>query len=242
VVVSSVILTSMQRQYRSVLIGCVAICSGLLPGSANAQPAASALHQWAVETELIQPFIPTVRIMQLRITRRVWGPTWSEPSAGLGARSSSDPANAWARGSHDSVDPHGDIVVGVYGRPNINHDVLESISEYMAEVGYRHYFWRGLHAEALLFAGKAWGTNKFDKKHYSTPSLFASTNVGYRLDFLEPGGLYADRAGAVGFYAAAQFGVLTSLGYLGLDVNDIGPRNGKPDWFIQGNLLVGASF
>jgi hypothetical protein len=209
-------LTSMQRKYRSVLIGCMAgaICAGLLPGNANAQPPATAPHQWAIETELIQPFIPTVRIMQLRITRTVWG--------GLHRR--------------------GDIVAGIYVRPNINHDVLESISEYMAEVGYRHYFWRGLHAEALLFAGKAWGTNKFDKKYYSTPSLFASTNVGYRLDFLEPGGLYADRAGAVGFYAAAQFGVLTSLGYLGLDVNDIGPRNGKPDWFIQGNLLVGASW
>jgi hypothetical protein len=182
---------------------------------AQATDAPAPTHRWGVETELIQPFIPTVHILQVRLTRTLWGEL-----------------------------PHarGDVIVGFYARPDIEHDVVESISEYMGEIGYRHYFWRGLHAEALLFGGKAWGTNKFDGKYYSPTTLFASTNLGYRLDFFEPGGFSADRPGAVGFYVAAQVGLLTSAGYLGLDVNDIGPRDGKPDWFLQGNLLVGASF
>lgn len=61
-------------------------------------------------------------------------------------------------------------------------------------------------------------------------------NVGYRFAFFERGGLI-ERYAPVGLFVAPQFGVLGSLG-----VADIGPRNGKPDWFLQGNLLVGATF
>ena len=198
------------------------------PDVAPSAASNAADHRWGIETELIQPFIPTVNIFQVRATRTVWG---------------------------RATQAHGDVVVGAYLRPNIDHDVVASISEYMGEIGYRHYFWRGLHAEAMLFGGKAWGTNKVDGKYYEPVTLFSSTNIGYRIDFLSPGGFFAQpgprnganertlgAGSAVGFYVAAQFGVLTSLGYLGLDVNNIGPRDGKPDWFLQGNLLVGVSF
>jgi hypothetical protein len=107
----------------------------------------------------------------------------------------------------------------------------------MLGVGYRQYLWRGFHLEALLEGGVAWGTNKVDGKDYVTPSLFGEVNAGYRFSFFEPGGFLYEGDDSLGFYIAPQFGLLFSLG-----VADIGPRNGHPDWFIQGNLLVGVSF
>jgi hypothetical protein len=178
--------------------------------SAETLPAS---HRWGIETELVQPLIPTVRIIQFRATRTLWG-------------------DASARG---------DLVVGAYLRPNIKHDVVKTISEYMAELGYRQYVWRGLHADAILAAGKAKGVNIVDGMTYDTPTLFGAVNAGYRLDFFTPDGLFPSN-NSIGAYAIAQFGVLASLRPIGLDVNDIGPRNGKPDWFLQGNLLVGVSF
>jgi hypothetical protein len=192
-----------------IILVCVASLASSLPSNARAE------QQWGIETELVQPFVPTVRIFQVRATRTMWG--------SFGAS-------------------RGDLIVGAYGRPNINHDVVKKISEYMGEIGYRQYVWKGLHADALVLAGTASGTNKFDDKKYNPTTLFASANIGYRVDFLSAGGLYASNSSSVGFYVAAQFGVLGSLRGLGVDVNNIGPRNGKPDVFLQGNLLVGVAF
>jgi hypothetical protein len=136
-----------------------------------------------------------------------------------------------------STGPRGDLIAGLYLRPGIKHDVLNYIYEYQLSAGYRQYFWRGFHAEAGLDAGAAWGTNRFDGKRYSTATLFLNANVGYRFGFFEPGGFCEDKRSRVGFYAIAQFGVLAGLG-----VADIGPRNGKPDVFPQGNLVLGISF
>jgi hypothetical protein len=167
-------------------------------------------HAWGLEVEVVQPFIPTVNLTRLRATRALWGtPT------GL----------------------RGEVLFGVYVRPDIPHDVVERISEYMLVAGYRQYFWRGLHADLSLEGGLAWGTNRFDGKFYRTPTLFLNANVGYRFGFFEPQGFFADRASPVGFFVIPQFGTLASLG-----VANIGPRNGKPDVFLQGNLLVGLSF
>jgi hypothetical protein len=171
-----------------------------------------ALHAWGVEIEAVQPFLPTVNIFRIRGTRSLWGT-----------------ANG----------PRGDIMLGAYIRPGIKHDVLNYINEYQASAGYRQYFWKGLHAEAGLDVGAAWGTNTFDGKRYKTATLFLNTNLGYRFGFFEPGGFFEDakKPSSVGFYAMPQFGVLAGLG-----VADIGPRGGKPDVFLQGNLVLGLSF
>jgi hypothetical protein len=170
----------------------------------------TARHQWAIETELIQPFVPTVGIIHVRAARSVWG----------------TPGGARA-----------DVIAGVYIRPHIEHDIVETIDEYMATLGARYFAWRGLHAEALLNAGVAWGTNKLDGMDYRTPTLFAEVNVGYQLSFFTPGGL-AGKPRDVGLYVAPQVGFLTTLGV----GNDIGPRDGKPDYFFTAALLVGVSF
>lgn len=177
-------------------------------GRASAAPASA--HVWSVETETIQPFVPTVGILHVRATRQVWG---------------------------EAGGPHGNVVVGAYIRPHIEHDVVEHIDEYMATIGLRYFAWRGLHAEALVDAGVAWGKNKFDGMDYRTPTLFGELNLGYQFAFFSPGGL-AGEPRRVGLFVTPQVGLLSSLGV----GNDIGPRDGKPDYFLQAALLVGASF
>lgn len=177
-------------------------------GTAAAEPAPD--HLWSIETEAVQPFVPTVGIVHVRVSRRAWG------TAG---------------------GPHGDVIAGVYVRPHVEHDVVETIDEYMATIGLRAYAWRGLHVEALVDAGVAWGTNKIDGMAYRTPTLFGEVNVGYQLAFFTPGGLAGAPRG-LGWFVTPQVGLLSSLGV----GNDIGPRGGKPDWFLQAALLLGASF
>lgn len=180
------------------------------PGGPRALLAKEAVHPWGVEVEGVQPWIPTIHIFRARGTRTLWGsPT------GL----------------------RGDLLVGFTLRPGIAHDVVEYIHEYQAAVGYRQYLYRGLHVEAGLDFGAAWGTNLVDKKRYHTATLFLNTNVGYRFGFFEPGGFFEKRQSSVGFYVLPQAGAYTSLG-----VADIGPRNGKPDVFVTGSLFVGLSF
>jgi hypothetical protein len=180
------------------------------PALAEDEKGAPPAHPWGVEVDTVQPWIPTVHIFRMRGTRTLWGsPT------GL----------------------RGDVLLGFTVRPGIKHDVVDYIHEYQAGIGYRQYFWRGLHAEAGLDVGAAWGTNLVDGKRYHTATLFLNTNVGYRFGFFEPGGLAGNPRSAVGFYVVPQVGVYTGLG-----VADIGPRNGKPDVFLQGDLMVGLSF
>jgi len=167
-------------------------------------------HRFGVELNTVQPFIPTVNIIRPKLTWTIFG----EPG---GFR--------------------GDAIVGAYIRPHIEHDILFTIDEYMGTLGYRQYFWRGLHLETMLSAGAAWGTNRYDGEAYDTPTLFMDVNAGYRFGFFEPGGFAHDGTESVGFFVTLQGGTIFSLG-----VSDIGPRNGKPDYFAQGDLLLGVSF
>lgn len=157
---------------------------------------------WGAELDVVQPFYPTVHILRPKVTRTLWG------------------APGEARG---------DLIAGVYLRPHIAHDVLYTIDEYLAVVGYRQYVWRGLHVEGMLDSGVAWGTNRLDQRDYFTPSVFVDLNAGYRFTLFD--------TDAVAPYVAVQGGVLLSAG-----VADIGPRNGKPDNFPQAMLLVGTAF
>ncbi len=183
---------------------------GLVGAPAQAEEEAPRAHAWGVEVDTVQPWIPTVHIFRMRGARTLWG-----TATGL----------------------RGDVLLGFTVRPGIKHDVVDYIHEYQAGIGYRQYFWRGLHAEAGLDLGAAWGTNLVDGKRYYTATVFLNTNVGYRFGFFEPGGLAGSPSSPVGFYLMPQVGVYTSLG-----VADIGPRNGKPDVFLQGDLMVGLSF
>lgn len=181
----------------------IVICAALaLAGSARAGLAQTAPPRWGIETELVQPFIPDVEIYRVQATYTLTG----------AARTN-----------------RGDLLLGAYIRPNIKHDVVEKINEYMAVVGYRQYLWRGLHVEGKSNMGYAWGTkNLVDGKDYNGATWFWEANAGYQFAF--------KGRGRAGLYVIPQFGVISSI------VADIGPRNGKTDTFPQGNLLVGFQF
>lgn len=139
----------------------------------------------------------------------------------------------WRSGEH----LRGDLLLGGFIRPHIKHDIVETIDEYMLTLGYRQYLWKELHVEAGALVGYAWGTNKFDGKFYETPTLFLEINAGYRFAFFQPGGFFDNGTDSHRFYVATQIGFIFSGG-----ISSIGPRDGKPDYFAQGALLVGRSF
>jgi hypothetical protein len=158
--------------------------------------------RWGLETELVQPFLPNVGIYRIQATRTLTAP--NRPN-------------------------RGDLLLGAYIRPNVKHDIVEKINEYMLIVGYRQYVWKGLHVEAKSNLGFADGTkNRIDGKDYNNPSWFWEANAGYRFSLAGKG--------RTGLYAIPQFGILSSISA------DIGPRGGKSDTFLQGNLLVGFQF
>jgi hypothetical protein len=155
-------------------------------------------YKWGIEAELIQPFIPNVGIFNLQLTRNVF--------------------------SNDTQ--KGDLVLGAYLRPNVEHDVVDEIDEYMIYTAYRHYFWQGLHVEAGLNTGYYWGyDNLIDGMDYEGLAMFWEANIGYKFNI-----------GSSRFYVLPQFGGLGNI------VADIGPRGGKSDNFIQGNLFIGYNF
>jgi hypothetical protein len=161
----------------------------------------NAPKKWGIETELIQPFLPNVGIIRLQGTYRFTAPEKQR----------------------------GDLLFGAYIRPNVKHDIVEKINEYLLITGYRQFFWKGLHAEAKSNIGYAWGTkNLIDGKDYNKFSWFWEANAGYKFDFA--------KKQTSNLYAIAQFGVLSSISA------DIGPRGGKSDTFPQGNLVVGINF
>jgi hypothetical protein len=158
--------------------------------------------KWGIETELIQPVLPNVGIIRVQTTL-----TLTAPESKM----------------------KGDLLLGAYIRPNVKHDIVEKINEYLLVTGYRQYLWKGLHAEAKSNLGYAWGTkNLIDGNDYNNLSWFWEANAGYKFDFAKKQNTH--------LYAIAQFGILSKI------TADIGPRGGKSDTFPQGNLLVGINF
>jgi hypothetical protein len=156
--------------------------------------------KWGLELELVQPFLPTVHIWNVQATR-----------------------NLFSKNSQK-----GDLILGAYIRPNVKHDVVEEIDEYMVYVAYRHFFWKGLHAEAGMNTGYYWGhKNLVDGKDYEGMAMFWEANLGYKFNLGQRKRLYV----------IPQFGFLGTTG-----LADIGPRQGKPDNFVQGNLFLGINF
>ncbi len=162
-------------------------------------------RKWGIETELVQPFLPNVGIIRLQATYSLTSPNSKK----------------------------GDLIVGAYIRPNVKHDVVEKINEYMLILGYRQYFWKGLHLEAKANIGYAWGTkNLIDGKDYETSTLFWETNIGYKFN--------VTNNAKNNIYLIPQFGVLGNA--KGENTVNIGPRGGKADTFIQGGLTIGVNF
>ncbi len=165
----------------------------------NSQPPS---FNWGIEADVLVPWIPTVHIFTVLATRTLWG----------------DPEGL-----------RGDLVLGVYLRPNVAHDIVDEIDEYLGTIAYRQYVWAGLHLEAQLDLGYAWGTrNKVDGLDHNNFAMLGELHAGYRFDF----GLSEHW----GLYLNPQVGVIHGL------ITDIGPRAGKSDTFFSARINVGAMF
>jgi hypothetical protein len=171
---------------------------------ASAQSGSNNSTKWGFEADAIQPFLPEIEIITAKFTRTIFGAADGK---------------------------HGDFMIGAFIRPNVKHDVVETIDEYMASIGYRHYFTRSLNFELQYYAGNVDAKkNKVDGKDYSGFVNFAEANIGYKLNLFKLKGST--------IYLNPQFGYLQGLNKELI----IGPRNGKEDAFIQGKLQIGISF
>ncbi len=178
----------------------------LLSGKVFAQTSINAPRKWGLETELVQPFLPNVGILRFTATRTI---------------------------SSAKRKQKGDLLLGMYIRPNVKHDVVEKINEYMLVLGYRQYFWKGLHLEGKANIGYAWGTkNLFDGKDYETSTIFWESNLGYKFNI--------KNKAKSNLYLIPQLGAIGNA--KGNNTVNIGPRNGKADTFIQGSLIIGVNF
>jgi hypothetical protein len=178
----------------------------LISSKAFSQTNAGIAKKWGFETDLVQPFLPNVGIIRLSATRTI-----SKPQS----------------------KKQGDLILGMYIRPNVKHDVVEKINEYMVVVGYRQYLWKGLNIEAKANVGYAWGTkNLFDGKDYETSTIFWESNIGYKINL-------KSKINST-LYLMPQFGVIGNA--KGENTVNIGPRGGKADTFIQGGLSIGINF
>lgn len=178
----------------------------LMNSKSFAQTSSNNSKKWGIETELVQPFLPNVGIIRISATRTITAP---------------------------SSKMKGDLLLGMYLRPNVKHDVVEKINEYMLVVGYRNYFWKGLHLEAKANVGYAWGTkNLVDGKDYETSTIFWETNLGYKFNVTNKENS--------SFYLIPQFGFIGNA--KGENTTNIGPRGGKADTFVQGSLIIGVNF
>ena len=158
--------------------------------------------KWGVEADLLVPFVPTAHIITIRSSRTIIGYGTDKP---------------------------GDLIVGVYLRPNVKHDVVEEIDEYLFTVGYRQYLWKGLHLEGQTDWGYAWGTqNKIDGKDYNNFAMLVEGHAGYRFRF--------SPTKTKGFYLNPQVGIIHGL------ITDIGPRGGNSDTFLSAKINLGYTF
>lgn len=178
----------------------------LISGKVFSQSGSSSLKKWGLETELVQPILPEIGIIRITATRTI--------------------TSAQSRRK-------GDLLIGAYIRPNVKHDVVEKINEYMFVVGYRQYFWKDLHLEGKANMGYAWGTrNLIDGKDYETATLFWEANMGYKFKLTNKE--------KTSLYIIPQFGAIGNA--RGENTANIGPRGGKSDTFIQGSLVIGVNF
>ena len=69
-------------------------------------------NKWGLETELIQPWIPEVKIFRIQATRSF---------------------------SNSNNNFRGDLLFGAYIRPNVEHSIVNKINEYLLIIGYRQY-------------------------------------------------------------------------------------------------------
>jgi hypothetical protein len=163
-----------------------------------------------LEANLAWPLVPGVGIYQARGTVTLW--------------------------RADSL--HGDLVLAVNVRPSVLRESEGQFSEFGGGVGYRQFFWRGLHLEVAAYPSLArLEKNVLTGASYEAFALTLEAYGGYRFLLSE-----------LGVAAAARWPLepaITLQGGVGANVflSNRWPTT-VPDApvFAVGSLLVGAAF
>lgn len=172
---------------------------------------APASTRWlGVELNLAWPLVPGVEMYQARGTARLW-------SAGS---------------------LHGDLMFAVNVRPGVFRENEGTFREFGPGVGYRQFFWRGLHLELAAYPSFArLERNVVTGATYEAFALTVEVYGGYRLLLSE-----------LGFEAARGWPVeplVTLQGGVGANVflsNRWPTASPDAPLFAVGSLLVGAAF
>jgi hypothetical protein len=157
---------------------------------------------WGVEFNVVWPFVPGVEIYTAKATRTIW------------AREKS----------------HGDITFGLLVRPGTRNDEnAEKFSEFGLNIGYRHYFWKGLHAELAIYPSFAREVkNKIDGRDYEGFAMTTECYTGYRFDVLKKN-IYS-------LYLMPQAGIGYNV------ISNLGPQTEANAPFPTLNLQIGINF
>lgn len=164
----------------------------------------------AVELNVLWPFIPGVGIYQGRGTAELW------KTAGI----------------------RGDAVVALNLRPPVDAADEGAFSEYGGGLGYRQYFWRGLHVELALYPTYArLEDNVVDGKTYQSFALTLEAYAGYRTLLSELG-----VASAASWPLEPLVNVQLGVGRNAYLSNPWPTRREDAPLFFVGSVLVGAAF
>lgn len=163
-----------------------------------------------LELNVLWPFIPGVGIYQLRGTVKLW------ETAGL----------------------HGDLVLATNLRPPIDEENAGSFSEYGGGLGYRQYFWRGLHLELAGYPSYVrLDDNVIDGTTYESFALTLEAYAGYRFLLSELG---LDEA--IAWPIEPLINVQVGAGGTAFLSNPWPVREEEPPVFFVGSVLIGAAF
>ncbi len=183
----------------------LAICIICLIGfdvRAQTNQEANDSKKWGIEFNVVWPFVPGVEIYTAKATRTLW----------------------------TNGNAHGDLTFGFLLRPGTTEDEnAEEFSEFGVNIGYRHYFWKGLHAELALYPCFARERiNKIDGQDYEGFAMTTEFYAGYKFDIL--------KRTKYSIYLMPQAGI----GYNFL--SNLGPETEKNAPFPTFNLQIGVNF
>jgi hypothetical protein len=157
---------------------------------------------WGVEFNVVWPFVPGVEIYTGKATRTVW----------------------------ESRNSHGDLTFGFLLRPGTSEDEnAEEFSEYGVNIGYRHYFFKGFHAELALYPSFARETNNnIDSRDYDGFAMTTEFYTGAKIDVI--------KKTSYSFYVMPQAGIGYNV------ISNLGPETEGNAPFPTLNLQLGLSF
>lgn len=176
------------------------LISSATQAQVNSEP--SSEKKWGIEFNPVWPFVPGVEIFTAKATKQIWS---NENSSG-------------------------ELTFGLLWRPGTDDDEnAEEFSEFGANIGYRHYFWKGFHGELALYPSIASeSNNKIDEKDYRGFALTSEFYTGYKFKiFKKP---------TYNFYLIPQVGLGYNL------ISDLGPQSEPDSIFPTLNLQVGINF